>query len=251
MNPRSKFFASCSPVSALGTVIVSAVVLWVPTLRAQKAELQERVGDLKASMAKNKEALSHYTWEETVTIYLKGEEKKQERFQVRNGPDGKPQKTQIDAPSSQSSAGGGGGKHGGRLKEHIVEKKKEQFEEDAQRMKSLMSRYIPPDKDLIQDAYSKGNISITPDAAGANVMKLTIKDYVKPGDSLNLTFDKAQKQLTGIGVSTYLDSPSDAINLAVTFGKLADGTNHVSTTSFESTSRKLMVKTLNSDYTKL
>jgi hypothetical protein len=250
MNSRRKFFASRSPVSALGTVIVSAAVLWVPTLRAQKAELQERVGDLKESMAKNKEALSHYTWEETVTIYLKSEEKKQERFQVRNGPDGKPQKTQIDAPSSQSSAAGGG-KHGGRLKEHVVEKKKEQFEEDAQRMKSLMSRYLPPDKDLIQDAYSKGNISITPDAAGANLTKLTIKDYVKPGDSLNLTFDKTQKQLTGIGVSTYLDSPSDAINLAVTFGKLADGTNHVSATSFESTSRKLMVKTLNSDYSKL
>jgi len=250
MNPRRKFFPSYSPVSALVTVILSAVVLWVPTLRAQKPELQERVGDLKESMAKNKEALSHYTWEETVTIYLKGEEKKQERFQVRNGPDGKPQKTQIDAPSSQSAAAGGG-KHGGRLKEHIVEKKKEQFEEDAQRMKSLISRYLPPDKDLIQDAYSKGNVSVTPDAAGANVVKLTIKDYVKPGDSLNLTFDKAQKQLTGIGVSTYLDSPSDAINLAVAFGKLADGTNHVSTTSFESTSRNLMVKTLNSDYSKL
>jgi len=247
MNPR-KTIASYSPVSALVTVILSAAVLFVPSLRAQKAELQERVGDLKESMAKNKQALAQYTWEETVTIYLKGEEKKQERFQVRNGPDGKPQKTTIDAPSAQSN---GGGKRGGRLKEHIVEKKKEQFEEDAERMKSLIARYLPPDKDMIQDAYAKGNISITPDASGANVVKLSIKDYVKSGDSLSLTFDKAQKQLTGISLSTYLDSPSDAINLSVTFGKLADGTNHVATTSFESTSRKLTVKTANSDYTKL
>ena len=75
MNPQAKLSASYSPVSVLAAVIFSALVLWVPELRAQKAELQERVGDLKESMAKNKEALSHYTWEETVTIYLKGEEK--------------------------------------------------------------------------------------------------------------------------------------------------------------------------------
>jgi hypothetical protein len=229
-------------------MMLSVAVLFVPSLRAQKAELQERVGDLKESMAKNKQALAQYTWQETLTVYLKGEEKKQERFQVHNGPDGKPQKTPIDAPSAQAD---GGGKRGGRLKQHIVEKKKEEFEEDAERMKALISRYLPPDKDLIQDAYAKGNISITPDASGANVVKLAIKDYVKPGDSFSLTLDKSQKQLTGIGVSTYLDGPSDAINLAVTFGKLADGTNHVATTSFESASRKLMVKTANSDYSKL
>src|SRR5215471_16265656 len=138
MKPRHKRLATCSPASALVTMMLSVAALFVPSLRAQKAELQERVGDLKESMAKNKQALAQYTWQETLTVYLKGEEKKQERFQVRNGPDGKPQKTPIDAPSAQAD---GGGKRGGRLKQHIVEKKKEEFEEDAERMKALISRY--------------------------------------------------------------------------------------------------------------
>ena len=34
-------------------------------------------------MAQNKQALAQYTWAEQVTISLKGEQKKQEHFQVR------------------------------------------------------------------------------------------------------------------------------------------------------------------------
>jgi hypothetical protein len=55
-----------------------------PPLRTQgSADLQARVGELKESMAKNKQALAQYTWEETVKIILKGQERKVEHFQVR------------------------------------------------------------------------------------------------------------------------------------------------------------------------
>jgi hypothetical protein len=49
---------------------------------AQNPELQQRVADVKESSAKNKQALASYSWTETITISLKGEQKKQERFQV-------------------------------------------------------------------------------------------------------------------------------------------------------------------------
>lgn len=71
-------------------------------LYAQEGGLQQEVAQLKESMAKNKQALAQYTWVETVTISLKGQEKKQQHFQVQNGPDGKPQKTSLDpAPAAQ------------------------------------------------------------------------------------------------------------------------------------------------------
>jgi hypothetical protein len=57
---------------------------------AQNQELKQRVEEIKQATAKNKQALAHYTWVELVTISLKGEQKKQEHFQVRLGPDGKP-----------------------------------------------------------------------------------------------------------------------------------------------------------------
>ena len=92
-------------------------------LYAQEGGLQAQIGQLKESMAKNKQAIAQYTWVETVTISLKGQQKKQQHFQVQMGPDGKPQKTSLDpAPAAQSQDSGG---RGGRLRQRVVEKKKE------------------------------------------------------------------------------------------------------------------------------
>jgi len=91
-------------------VVVSGLVSFA---QAQSPELQQRVADIKEAMARNKQALASYSWNEVVTISLKGEEKKQEHFQVRLGPDGKPQKTSLDPPDTDQPSGG-------RLKRHVV-----------------------------------------------------------------------------------------------------------------------------------
>ena len=214
-------------------------------LYAQEGGLQQQVAQLKESMAKNKQALAQYTWVETVTISLKGQEKKQQHFQVQNGPDGKPQKTSLDpAPAAQPQDSGG---RGGRLKQRVIEKKKEEYEDYAEQMKALAQQYVPPDKDLIQAAYAKGNISMSPGPGG---LKLVIHDYVKPGDSMTLTIDKEQKQLQSIQIASYMDGPSDGMNLTVRFDRLPDGTNHVSSTTVEGVSKQLTVATQNANYQK-
>src|SRR5271167_3849872 len=109
---------------------------------AQNAGLQQQVSDVKESMAKNKQALASYTWNEQVTISLKGEEKKQEHFQVRLGPDLKPQKTSLDPPPPPPS--------GGRLKQHVVAKKTEEYKEYADQMKALAQQYVPPEGGLLE-----------------------------------------------------------------------------------------------------
>lgn len=228
--------------------LVSLLILFLPVSRAQNADLQQRVADLKESSAKNKEALAKYTWAEQVSISLKGQERKQQHFQVRMGPDGKPQKTSLDpAPSAQQDSGG----RRGRLRERVVEKKKEEFEDYAERMKSLAERYIPPDKDAIQEAYSKGNISITPSAGAPDQVKLVIRNYVKADDSMTLLVDKSKETLLSIQIAAYLDDPADAVNLTVQFASLPDGTRHVSTATIEGTSKQLKVATQNSNYQKL
>ena len=142
-----------------------------------------------------------------MTVYLKGEEKKTESFQVRMGPDGKPQKTPLGpAPAAQSEPGAHGG---GRLRERIVAKKKDEYEDYAEQMKTLAQQYLPPDKDAIQAAYAKGNVSVTPSDAAPNEVKIVIVNYVKPGDSMTLLFDKEQKQIRSVKIASYMDSPSD------------------------------------------
>ena len=220
--------------------VASGGALFNPPAKAQGQELQERVAELKESMAKNKMSLAQYTWVEQINISLKGELKKQEHFQVRLGPDGKPQKTSLDPPAEPPS--------GGRLKKHIVEKKKEEYKEYAEQMKVLAQQYIPPDKDMIQQAYAQGNISIIPGGGLPSEIKLVFHNYVKPQDSMTLIFDKAQKQLLSLQIASYMDDPKDAMTLTVEFNRLPDGTNHVSNVTMNGVSKQLNLATQNSNY---
>jgi hypothetical protein len=219
---------------------------FIATLRGQGGDLQQKIADLKESTAKNKQAIAQYTWTENVTISLKGQEKKQERFKVRMGPDGKPIKTSMDPVDSQADA-----PRGGRLRQRIVEKKKEEYKDYAERMKQVAQQYLPPEKDLIQDAYSKGNISITPGAGGPGKIKFVIRNYVRQGDEVTLFFDKDQKQMDSLSIHSWIDDASDAMNLTVRFDRLPDGTSHAAGATMEGVSKQLTIVTRNYDYRKL
>jgi hypothetical protein len=209
---------------------------------AQNQELQERVAEIKEGAAKNKQALAQYTWVEQVNISLKGEQKKQEHFQVRLGPDGKPQKTSLDPPADPSSGGGG------RLKKHIVEKKKEEYKEYAEQMKALAQQYVPPDRDLLQQAYAQGNIALGSVAGAPNEVQLVIHNYLKPQDLMTLVIDRTQKQLLRVQIASYMDDPKDAMNLTVQFSRLPEGPNHVSSMVINGVSKQLSIATENSNY---
>jgi hypothetical protein len=234
---------SILPLAAIAVLI--AGLPFAATLRAQLGDMQARVAELKESSAKNKQALAQYTWTERVTISLNGQEKKQERFQVRMGPDGKPIKTPIDAPAQDQSA------RGGRLRQRIVEKKKEEYKDYADSMKDLAQQYIPPEKDLIQDAYSKGNLSITPGAGGPGRIEFLIRNYIRNGDSVTIIFDKDQKQLVSISIHSWIDDPTDIMNLSVRFDKLPDGPSHASGATIEGVRKHMTVVTSNDNYRKL
>jgi hypothetical protein len=217
-------------------------VLFIRPVFAQNPELKQHVAELKESMVENKQALAQYTWAEQVTISLKGEQKKQQHFQERLGPDGKPQKTSLDPPADPPA------ESGGRLKKHIVEKKKEEYKDYAEQMKALAQQYVPPDKDMLENAYQQGNITIGPAAGAPNELQLVIKNYLKPQDSLTLVFDKAQKELLRIQIASYMDDAKDAMNLTVQFSRLPDGTNHVSNLVIDGVSKQLKVAIDNSNY---
>jgi hypothetical protein len=197
---------------------------------------------VKEASAKNKQALMSYSWNEQVTISLKGEQKKQEHFQVRLGPDGKPQKTSLDPPAEAAAPSGG------RLKQHVVEKKKEEYKDYADQMKALAEQYVPPDGAKLQEAYAQGNITLGPSAGDPNEIQLVIKNYLKPGDSMTIVFDKAQKALLRVQIASYMDDPKDAMNLTVQFSRLPDGTNHIDSLVIDGVSKQLNVAIKNSNY---
>src|SRR5580700_3827601 len=212
----------------------------IRSANAQNPALQRQVADVKEAMAKNKQALASYSWNETVTISLKGEEKKQEHFQVRLGPDLKPQKTSLDPPPAPPS--------GGRLKRHVVEKKTEEYQQYADQMKALAQQYVPPDGAMLQQSYAQGNVSLSEVPGAPSQIQLIIHNYLKPGDSMTLVFDKTQKELLGIQIASYMDDPKDAMNLTVQFSRLPDGTNHISNLVIDGVSKQLNIAIQNANY---
>lgn len=218
---------------------------------AQNPQLQQRVADIKEAAVRNRQALAEYTWVEQVTISLKGEEKKQEHFQVRLGADGKQQKTSLDPPPSPPSADSGDGRRGGRLKQHVVEKKKEEYKDYADQIRALIQQYVPPEKEMLEQAYQKGNVKLSEEAGSPGQYRLVISNYVKNGDSMALIVNQAQRDLAGISINSYLDDPKNAVTVNVQFSAMPGGPNHVSTETINGVSKQLTINIQNSNYQRL
>jgi hypothetical protein len=223
-------------------VVLQTSACFTQLVAAQNPEMQQKVSDVKLAVAMNKQALAQYTWTEQDIISLKGEEKKEELYNVQLGPDGKPQKTPID-PNSVSDDER---QHRG-LRGRIREKKTEEYKEYAQSIKTLIQQYVPPDKDMIQQAYQQGNILMGPIGATGE-SRLVISNYIKQGDKMTLVVDKTQMDLQSISISTYLSDPSDAVNVTVEFSRIPGGPNHVSTETINGISKQLTIAVQNSNY---
>jgi hypothetical protein len=241
MNTRFKY-GSKGPALALPITAAAVALLFsASSFHGQNPELQQRLGEIKTASAANKAALAHYTWQEQQTTSIKGDVKKQQVFQVSVGPDGQQQKTPIggsQAPPPPS---------GGRLKQHVVEKKKAEFQDYGEQIAGLAKQYTQPDPGRLQAAFQAGNVSLQ-SGGDEGVVTLVIKNYIKPNDQVTLVFNKQQKAIQSIHVSSYLDSPSDGVTIAAEFAKLPDGTNHVTGTQINGVSKQLTVVTQNSNY---
>jgi hypothetical protein len=234
-------FAGSAPLAA-----AVLFLLWAaPSDRAQDPELQQKLAAVKEASAKNRQALAQYAWTEKQTISLKGEVKKQTTYEVRLGPDGQPQRTEV-AAMPQSSGGG----REGRLKEHVKEKKKEQFEQYGQQLAALAHEYAHPDPQRLQQAFQQGNITVG--SAGApGEIRMVIKNYLKPNDNVSFVFNQQTKAIQSIQVASYLQDPKEAVDISVQLAQLPDGTNHASNLMITDVSKKLIVAVQNSDYQKL
>jgi len=224
---------------ALTTLLTGAVIL------GQGAPAKDSTGGLKESLAENQAKLRAYSWVETTQVTLKGEVKKQEQKQCYYGADGKVQKTAVaGAPAAQPKEATGGKRGGGKLKERVVENKVDEMKDYMEKVVALVHEYVPPDAQKIGAAESAGNLS----KSGAT---LNVKNYLKPGDLVAIGFDPAAKLLTSYTVQAYVEKPKeDDVKLAVTFGKLEDGTSYPQQIVLDVTAKKMQVKVTNSGYKK-
>ena len=239
------------------TAVFTLIAVMASSAGAPQAEdaaaKGQKVAALKEALAANQAALKSYTWTETTEISMKGEVKKKEQKLCRYGADGKVQKTPIGdqpAPKQEQSGGGGGRRGGGRVKEHVVEKKVGEIKDYMGQVAALVKDYVPPDKDKIQAAQTAGNVSMKPDPSAGTAL-LAVKDYLKPGDSLEIGLNMAAKALTSYDVASYVEDPKDdAVTLSVTFDRLPDGVSYPKQTVLDVKAKQIKVVTTNSGYAK-
>jgi hypothetical protein len=224
------------PIIAMVAAVAASVV------SAQNPELQQKIAEVKEAMAANKQALAQYTWQEQVTVSLKGDVKKQELFQVRLGPDGKPQKQSLDAPQAPAAPSGG------RIKQRVVEKKKDEYKDYVDQIKGLIQQYVPPEKTTLEQAAKQGNVALGPAGGAPGQYALVLSNYVKPGDKMTLLFDKEQKALISVSIASYLSDPKDAVNVSVKFAGIPGGPNHIASQSIDGVSKQLTIVIANSLY---
>ncbi len=110
---------------------------------------------------------------------------------------------------------------GGRVKEKIIAKKKEETKDYMGDVKALLSLYVPPDPQKMQQAYQAGKVSLNP---AGGVVNLIFKDYAQPGDQMSLAFDTAARKISSLSINTYMGEPKDAVTLQVQMASLPDGT---------------------------
>jgi hypothetical protein len=225
---------------AVVTAVIGALTVGVAAQAggSMSVELKQKFAAMKQSAAANQKKLHKYQWTEVQQITVKGDTKPQQEFMCQYGPDGKVQKYPMGQQPQPS---------GGKLKQRIVAKKKAEMADYMGDVKSLLTAYVPPNPQKMQQAMQAGHVALSRDAA-AGLINLTLTDYVQPGDKMVVAFDQASKKITNVSVNTYMGQEKDAVTLTMDFSSLPDGTNYVQKTVLTATAKQLVVTTLNTNY---
>ena len=231
------------PFAVLGErLLMIAVLAFAGTLPliAQSPELQQKLAMVKQAVTENRQRLQQYQWTETTQLNLKGDAKPPSQNLCQYGPDGQVEKTPIGPPAEQPS--------GGRMKQRVIAKKKEEMQDYMGDVKGLLSMYVPPDPQKMEQAYQAGKVSSNP---AGGIVNLVFRDYAQPGDQMTLSFDTAAHKIISLSINTYMGETKDAVTLQVQMASLPDGTNYVQQTVLNASAKQLIVTTSNSSYQKL
>lgn len=196
--------------AAASTLMLAALAT---SAHAQGA-VQDRVAVLKRTLAENAAAQRGYTWIETTELALNGEVKETNSMscQYVAGSE-KPECTQIGTPPAPK-------KVRGPLRKHIAKGKIADLKAYMDSVKTLVAKYVPPEQELIQKAQQRGDVAVAPNPSNGT-FKVTISNYIQKGDAVAVVVHDEDKHLAELNVSTWLNDPTAAVSLQVSFTTLA------------------------------
>lgn len=122
------------------------------------------------------------------------------------------------------------------------------MKEELQATVALIQQYIPPDPGQIQVVMNAGTASVS--QAGPQNLAFTFPGYVKAGDALTVTFDKAITGLRQIDVKTWLEKPEEPATLRVVMQSMSNGISFPGSIVLSIPASKLDVRITKSNHQK-
>ena len=209
-------------------VLFGLLFLSDTVVSAQNLPAKDELAAIAQAQLTNQTKLSHYTWQETQIVSVKGEAVDYRVYSVGIGANGQYERNLVTEHTGQEAV--------------FEPKAKEQlspYGSYAQQLCELATQYMTLSSERLTGANSRGDVVLLLKDDG---IKLEIKNYSKPGDSVAMTINQRTSRLLTVQAKSYLADPQDAVTIQAEFAELPDGTNHVAAAEIDSVSRHLTVK---------
>ncbi len=218
-----------SAVALFGMLFLTDTVV-----TAQNLPTRDELAAIGQAQLTNQTKLSRYTWQETQFVSVNGERVDYRLYSVRIDANGQYRRNLVTEHTGQEAT--------------FEPKIKEQLSPCgpyAQQLWELVNQYTSLNSERLTRANSRGEIVLLREG---DLIKLAIKNYSKPGDSVAMTVNQRTRQILTVQTRSYLTDPQDTVTIQAEFAELPDGTNHVATTEIDSVSRNITVKLTNWSY---
>jgi len=205
------------------------------------AAAQVPVSNLMETMAANNKQLRQYTYKQRTETYHEGELKNTRVDEIHYSVGGERVSIPLDQRQTQSDAPRRGPGH--RLVAKKMEEEKEKMRDYIERLTALASRYPGPDQARLQEAISKAEVMT---GGGSSHVRVRMRDYVKPGDSMTMIFDPATKRPVKTEINTFLDD--GPVSIVVAFDQLRDGPTYPGKIVMSSITKQLEIRVFTYEY---
>jgi len=205
------------------------------------ATAQQPTSAVMTAMAANAKQLNHYTYKQRTETYHKGELKNARVEEIHFNSSGERVSIPLQQDNAQPETHRRG--PGARLVAKKIAEKEEEMKEYAGRLMSLASRYLASDPAKLQAALANAEVTT---GGNSNQMRITLRDFVKSGDSMVMMFDPVTHKPTKTRVFTSLDNDSVSITLA--FDQIGEGPNYPGKTVVSAEAKQLEIRLYTYDY---
>jgi hypothetical protein len=206
-----------------------------------QADAQQQGTALMTTMAANAQQLRQYTFKQRTEMYHKGELKNVRLDEIHYSASGERVSIPLNEQRAQSDVPRHGPGH--RIIAKKMAEEKEKMKEYVDRLISLASRYLGGDPSKLQAALATAEVTT---GGGSNQVRFRIRDYVKPGDTMTMSFDSATKRPTTTEIDTSLDGAPVTITSAS--DQIREGPSYPAKTVLKSDERQLEIRLLTYDY---